>query len=165
LGWELPVSEFRTEFDEFDVLLTDAASENLRKAVHQRIRDYNDSRSEHHRMARTTGVKKLDIFVHDGEGRLRGGLVASTYWGWLEVEDLWLDEGLRGQGYGRRLVAMAEEEARARGCQWSWLRTFGFQARGFYERLGYRVVGVLEDYPPGDALYWLRKDLEREEGG
>lgn len=39
------------------------------------------------------------------------------------------------------------------------LRTFGFQARGFYEKQGYRVVGALEDYPPGNAMFWMRKDL------
>jgi GNAT superfamily N-acetyltransferase len=158
------MSGFRTEFDEFELVLTDAASEDLRKAVHQRIRDYNDSRSEHHRTARKTGAEKLDLFIYDAKARLRGGLVASTCWGWLEVEDLWLDEGLRGQGYGRRLMALAEAEARARGCQQAWVRTFRFQARGFYERLGYWMVGVLEDYPPGDALYWMRKDFEGQEG-
>jgi ribosomal protein S18 acetylase RimI-like enzyme len=75
------------------------------------------------------------------------------------VEDLWLCNSLRGQGIGRRLVSMAEAEARSRGCSRVWLRTFGFQARGFYEKLGYGVVGVLEDYPPGNELYWMRKDL------
>jgi ribosomal protein S18 acetylase RimI-like enzyme len=159
------VSEYRTRFDDFDVLLTDADSEDLRAAVHQQIRAFNDERSEYHRAARKAGVEKLDIFLHDVEGRLRGGLVASTYWGWLEIDDLWLDEGLRGRGYGRRLMAMAEEEARRRGCRRAGVRTFQFQARGFYERLGYRVVGVLEDYPPGSALFWMRRDFGGEEGG
>ena len=59
---------------------------------------------------------------------------------------------------------MAEGEARARGCTRAWVRTFRFQARGFYERLGYRVVGELVDYPPGEALYWMRKDFDGEEG-
>lgn len=159
------MDEVRTKFDDFDLLLTDAASEELRTALHQQIRAFNDSRSEPHRAVRQAGVHKLDIFIRDGEGRLRGGLVASTYWDWLEVDDLWLEDGLRGWGYGRRLLAMAEAEARARGCTRAWVRTFRFQARGFYERLGYRVVGQLEDYPPGSAFYWMRKDFATEEGG
>jgi hypothetical protein len=38
------------------------------------------------------------------------------------------------------------------------LRTFSFQARRFYEKEGYRVVGELADYLPGETLYWVRKD-------
>ena len=158
------MDEVRTKLDDFDLLLTGAANEELRAAVHQQIRAFNDVVSPHHRAVRQAGVEKLDIFLYDGDGKLRGALVASTYWGWLKIDDLWLEEGLRGRGYGRRLMAMAEAEARARGCRQAWLRTFGFQARGFYERLGFAVVGVLEDYPPGDAFYWMRKDFDGQEG-
>ena len=43
------------------------------------------------------------------------------------------------------------------------LSTFSFQARDFYQRHGYRVVGQLDDYPPGETFYWMRKELN--EGG
>jgi GNAT superfamily N-acetyltransferase len=125
------MGEFRRKLGDFDVLLTDTASEDLRQAVHQQIRAFNDERSAQHWMVRKAGKRPLDIFLHDSEGRLRGGLVASTYWGWLEIDDLWLDEALRGRGYGRRLMALVETEARARGCRQAWVRTFRFQARGF----------------------------------
>ena len=65
------------------------------------------------------------------------------------MEYLWLGGSLRGQGIGRQLVLMSESEAKNRGCSRAWLRTFGFQARGFYEKLGYRVVGVLEEVEVG----------------
>jgi hypothetical protein len=26
--------------------------------------------------------------------------------------------------------------------------------------LGYRVVGQLDDYPPGQIFYWMRKDFK-----
>ena len=72
---------------------------------------------------------------------------------------LWLPPALRGQGLGHKLLTLAEAEARRRGCTRAQLRTFDFQARGFYEKVGYRVVGVLEDYPPDGAMYWMRKEL------
>ena len=88
------------------------------------------------------------------------GLTAELYWGWMFVDDLWVHESLRHQGYGSRLLAAAEEEAQKRGCARVWLRTFSFQARAFYEKYGYRVVGQLDDYPPGEVFYWMRKDME-----
>ncbi|MDB5536981.1 MAG: Acetyltransferase family protein, partial [Devosia sp.] len=40
-----------------------------------------------------------------------------------------------------------------------WLDTFSFQARPFYEKLGYSVFGTIPDYPPGGARYFLSKTL------
>ena len=37
--------------------------------------------------------------------------------------------------------------------------TFSFQARPFYEKLGYRVFGQLPDYPRGQTRYFLAKAL------
>lgn len=153
------VGERVTEFDGMRFFLVDMASPADRSYIHEQIKAFNNEMSAHHRSVRKSGTKPLDIFIRDEEGHLCGGLVGTTYWGWLEVEDLWLGSSLRGRGIGRRLVLMAEAEAVTRGCSRAWLRTFDFQARGFYEKLGYRVVGALEEYPPGSALYWMRKDL------
>ncbi len=51
------------------------------------------------------------------------------------------------------------EEAARRGCRYAWLDAFSFQARGFYEKLGYTVLGTLEDSPPGHSRYFLKKNL------
>jgi N-acylglucosamine-6-phosphate 2-epimerase len=93
-----------------------------------------------------------------------GGLAGETYWGWLYIDKLWLDESLRGRGLARELMQRAEIEAIQRGCRAAYLTTFSFQARGLYEKLGYRVVGQLDDYPPGATYYWMRKDFHRDSG-
>jgi hypothetical protein len=38
--------------------------------------------------------------------------------------------------------------------------TYGFQAPGFYERMGYAEFGRLEDFPPGSARHFLWKSLD-----
>jgi ribosomal protein S18 acetylase RimI-like enzyme len=55
------------------------------------------------------------------------------------------------------MLLQAEQEAKARGCRGVWLDTYSFQARGFYERLGYAVFGTLDDYPPGQSRIFLHK--------
>ena len=52
-----------------------------------------------------------------------------------------------------------ESEAARRGCHSSHLDTFDFQALGFYEKLGYRTFGELDDYPPGHRRYSLARPL------
>jgi hypothetical protein len=53
----------------------------------------------------------------------------------------------------------AEAMAMERGCRGAWLGTFDFQARGFYERLGYVVFAELADFPAGHSHYHLRKSF------
>ncbi len=93
------------------------------------------------------------------DGSFAGGLSGHVSYGWLFIELLWVDERARSQGQGSRLMLAAEDEALKRGCRKAWVDTFSFQAKRFYEKLGYTVFGELEDYPPGHNRYFLRKSL------
>jgi GNAT superfamily N-acetyltransferase len=101
--------------------------------------------------------ERFALLLRDDAGVLAGGLSGVLSWGWLFVDAVWVSDDLRGCGIGRALMAGAEDHARAKGCHAAWLDTF--QACGFYEKLGYERFGVLEDYPPGQSRYFLRKLL------
>lgn len=101
----------------------------------------------------------LAVLLRNESGGVVGGLVGHTEWGWLYCSLLWIPEELRGQDWGSKLLQAAEDEARKRGCLNVHLDTFGFQAKGFYEKHGYSVFGVLEGYPNGYDRYYLRKSL------
>ena len=103
----------------------------------------------------------LAIFLRD-EAQIVAGLAGETYCGWLFVKYLWVSDELRGRGIGRELMARAEARARELGCHSAWLDTFSFQARGFYEKLGYEEFGRL-DYPPDHHRHFLRKRLTPSE--
>jgi GNAT superfamily N-acetyltransferase len=104
-------------------------------------------------------AQTLALALRDDHGGIVGGLLGETNWEWLHVQILAVAEGLRGRGWGRRLLAEAERLAVASGCHHAWLDTFSFQARPFYEKLGYRVFGELADYPTGQTRYFLAKAL------
>lgn len=91
-------------------------------------------------------------------GAVKGGIYAQAWAGMLFIKWLWIDEAYRRGGNGRRLMAAAEDEGRRRGCTAVWLDTFEFQARPFYEKLGYSHFGTL-DYPAGFKRYFLQKAL------
>lgn len=99
----------------------------------------------------------IAIFIRDSEGKIVGGLVGKTSWEWMLVSHLWVSETLRFQGYGRELMLTAEAEAKKRGCHHSYLDTFSFQALGFYQKIGYQIFGILEDFPRGHQRYFLQK--------
>ena len=147
------------QIGEMRLTISAHANPEFEDFLHQQIKEFNNEHSVHHLQARAAGVEPLIVLVRDAAGEMLGGLVGSTYWQWLDIDNFWLRSELRGQGIGRELLGMAEAEAQSRGCVRVTLTTFGFQARGFYEKQGYRVVGTLEDYPPGNAMYWMRKDF------
>ena len=97
------------------------------------------------------------IFLRDEDGTIVGGLLGHIRWRWLYVAKLWIHAAHRGQGHGAALIAAAESHARRRGCLGSYLDTFEYQARPFYEKLGYTLFGTLEGYPPGYRQHFLAK--------
>jgi GNAT superfamily N-acetyltransferase len=137
------------------VRLTDTPDAAARQAIVAGLVGFNRSR---------TGVDeayhRLAVLLEQPEtGLVVGGLWGATYYRHLFIELLLVPELLRGTGLGRRLMTDAETEAHRRGCIGVWLDTYSFQARSFYERLGYRVFGALDDFPPGHSRFFLHKAL------
>lgn len=133
-------------------------------AVTARLVEYNQQHSAAVRERfRPDNLKARPVAAYalDADGQVVGGCVGRTedVWQWLTVDTMWVSEELRGHGLGRALLDAVEAEARSRGCRWSKLNTFDFQAPGFYERCGYAEYGREVDYPPGHVNHLMRKDL------
>jgi GNAT superfamily N-acetyltransferase len=104
------------------------------------------------------GYEPLNLILRDGHAKTAGGLVASTYWGWLHVDFVWVDEAVQRKGFGRQLLLTAEKLAARRKCHHAYLETYSFQdTLSFYERLGYVRFGVIEGVPTGHRKYFLCK--------
>lgn len=99
----------------------------------------------------------INLFVRDDSNVIYGGVLVNCWGRWAHIDFLWVSEQARHRGFGTRLMDMAHEQARALGCLGAYLETFTFQARPFYERLGYRVVGEVRGYPPGHTYYFMAK--------
>lgn len=90
-----------------------------------------------------------------------GGATGHGSFDWVFVELLHVPASLRGQGHGTRLMQAIEAFAVERGMHGIWLDTFSFQAKPFYEKLGFSVFGTIEDHPAGGARYFMQKRLSR----
>src|SRR4051794_7653473 len=99
------------------------------------------------------------IFLRGNEGEIVGGISCLVLGGCCELQAMWVDDSLRARGLARDLEGHAEAEARGRGCALTMLYAYDALTHGFYDRLGYRTVGVLEDCLAGGALRWYAKDL------
>jgi GNAT superfamily N-acetyltransferase len=137
-----------------EIIATDTPDLSVREAIGRGLEAYNEAQDG------PGEFRRLALLLRDaGTSEIVGGLWGWTYRHWLTVELLFVPEALRGTGFGSELMRLAEEEAVRRGCRGAWLDTFSFQARGFYERLGYAVFGAIEDYPPSHSRFFLSKTL------
>jgi len=107
-----------------------------------------------------TERQQVATVVRDDAGAITGGLWGKIGYRWLFVEFLAVSPDHKGQGIGRELMQRAETLAGEAGCIGIWLDTFSFQARGFYEKLGFKHFGTIDDFPPDHARFFLSKRID-----
>ena len=101
----------------------------------------------------------LGIYYEDENGKKLAGLTGETFENWLCIHYLFVAENLRNQGIGSKIMLSAENEAQKRGCKYVFVDTFSFQAPQFYEKLGYKCVFTLREYPYTGERYYYVKEL------
>jgi GNAT superfamily N-acetyltransferase len=97
--------------------------------------------------------------VRDEAGNILGGVVSRITFDTLYIDLVWIDETLRGSGHGRTMIERVEDKARKLGARLSWLYTLSWQARPFYEKLGYCVFAEMAFADGKHQRYFMRKDL------
>jgi GNAT superfamily N-acetyltransferase len=131
--------------------VTGASTNRARKTILKGLIEYNRQK------AGPAKWQTVAVVINDSRGRVLGGLSGWTGWGWMHIELFWLPEELRRQGHGRKLMELAEAEARKRGCIGIYLNTASFQAPEFYPKLGFKPLAVMDDFPPGHKTLYLVK--------
>ena len=101
----------------------------------------------------------ISFTLKDESGQILGGVIGAVKWSYVKIDFLWVDDALRGQGYGKSLLEEVERKARERGCDSIEVDTFSFQAPEFYKKQGFEVVGVVDHAPRGHQHYYLIKKL------
>ena len=143
-----------TDLPEPKIVLTDAPDAADTAVIADNLRAYNTSQAGY------DDYRPLAVFVSDpATGKVVGGLYGGSYLGQLRVDRFFLPERLRRGRLGSRLLAMAEEEGRRRGCTRIALNTLEIQARGFYQKQGYETAATLDCEPPGVTRYLMTKKL------
>ena len=136
------------------VAVTDAPDARVEAAIGEGLRRFN---------AQQSGIddsRPLAVVVSDPDtNEVLGGITGRTSLGLLFIDLVFLPDELRGDGLGSRILKLAEDEGRRRGCRAAMLYTISFQAPGFYARHGWRVFGEIACDPPGTSRIFMTKTL------
>ena len=134
------------------VVESEPASRDVR-FLRERLYEFN---------VRATGLsdgKFLSLFARAADGTPVAGIFGWTWGGTCYIRYLFVSENMRGRGQGTRLMRAVETEAKSRGCRQIVLETHDFQAPGFYQKLGFTIVGRVDNYPQGHQFLMLVKHL------
>ena len=113
-------------------------------------------------LLRTVRLPGRERYVAHVNGRLAGFLLLNlqgTFAGYIQT--VGMAPEFRGQGYGKRLIAFAEQRIlRDHQNVFLCVSSFNQTARRLYARLGYREVGELTDFlVAGHSEFLLRKTI------
>jgi ribosomal protein S18 acetylase RimI-like enzyme len=106
-----------------------------------------------------SGSTPVNVTVRDDDGAIRGGVVGRVFLDSFHISTVWIDDRLRGQGHGKAMMELAEAEGRRHGATNVWLNTLSWQARPFYESLGYSCFGEMPVLNGTERRYFMLKLL------
>ena len=138
----------------YQMIIDHHPSQSDNDVVRNGIINFNDNFLEYK-------SKSLSVFLKDDEKKIRGGILTWIDLESMYIEILWLEEKLRHQGYGSKLLAIIEKEATEMGCHYVTVDTFAFQAEGFYLKNGYERIGEIKNYIRQYSRIFFKKELKR----
>jgi GNAT superfamily N-acetyltransferase len=135
---------------------SDSPTQEEASFVHRKLEEYN--------RAQTSGEYdepgiEIGLVLKSPEGTVVGGITAGTMLRVMYLEALWVAKEYRKKGHGSRLVLQAERIGFEKGCMAVQTQSFSFQAPGFYQKIGYHVLGIYDGYPGGITEYTVMKRL------
>lgn len=138
-----------------DFRITSDGNEQDIQEIYEMLKTFNLSNRE-----KSENVP-LGVFMEDENKKKLAGITGETFGKWFCIHYFFVDEQLRGQGIGKKMLEAAESEAKRRGCKYTFVDTFSFQAPGFYEKQGYKEVFTLKDYPYTGKRHYYTKELNQ----
>lgn len=115
------------------------------------------------KMNTSNGIQDLQYenitFIALDDAHFAGGIQVSICADSMYINRLVVSEEYRRKQVGSKLMNLIEDKARELDVYSISTGTAEFQARGFYEKLGYKVVMIKENDPKGYNSYKMTKKM------
>lgn len=102
--------------------------------------------------------KEFNFVAYD-DNKLIGGAIGFIKYDWYFLDMLYIDEKYRKGKIGTSLINELENFAFKKKLIGIRTDTWDFQAKEFYEKMGFNLFGELKDCPLGTINYFFEKKL------
>jgi GNAT superfamily N-acetyltransferase len=137
----------------YQVYLDESNNENVGDIILKGLKSYNESKIGSY------SRKSFLLFIRSQAGQVIAGLSGDILGNLCGIHLMWVDDLHRKKGLGAKIIRNLEQYALSKGCNFIQLDTAEFQAKEFYEKLGYATVAVLDQGFMGYKQYIMRKVL------
>ena len=132
--------------------------------IHTKLRRNNLNKCEWLNKHIPADIKIADSiqsnFLAFDDEKLIGGAIGFVQYNWYFLDLLYVEKEYRNQDVGTKLIRSIEEYSSKEKLTGIRMETWDFQARGFYEKMGYILWAEINDCPPGTIDYYLKKELK-----
>lgn len=143
------------------IILRNNNDEEERLIIDKKLSDYNREHCdwfEDKLNEEAYSEKDCNFMVYDGN-KVIGGAIGFIKYKWYFLDLLYVDREYRGNDIGTKLINEIENLAKKENLIGVRMETWDFQAKDFYEKLGYEVYATIKDCPPGTVDNFLRKRI------
>ena len=121
------------------ILYTEDVNKEIKDKVSEEFDKYEKERDIEF------NYKKFAFVIKNDSGKIFGGLIGYTIHNEVYIDDLIVDESLRGKGFGTMLLKEVENHFRGKEYDNINLVTNGFQAPEFYKKCGFELEFIREN--------------------
>lgn len=139
---------------ELNIIISD--DKEYQNIIRQGIRCFNNEKHpemEIFNIYREKGYNDPFGFYVISDNQIIGGIIARKKMQWLDVDILFINEKYRKQGIGSQLINKVIEYSKKEELVGVHLYTLDFQAKGFYEKQGFKLIAEIKDWPKGITRY------------
>lgn len=138
---------------QFKISIDFTENEIVATTLYENLKKFNES------IIGPYKTKPFFIYVTNDKNEIIGGIKGDFFGELCRVYTVWIHENNRQKGLGTELFKNIDVIAKKNKCKIIQLDTAEFQAKEFYEKLGFSVVATLPSNFMGYTSYILRKIL------
>jgi len=136
--------------------------EKFREFVLNGLVEHNREKCQWFKENPLDGEDKYENFLAFDNEKIIGGAIGYVLYGWYFLDLLWIEETYRGKNIGTLLMKNIEDYVQKNDLVGIRTETWDFQAKGFYEKMGYKVFATIEDCPPETTNYFFMKRIMKK---
>jgi GNAT superfamily N-acetyltransferase len=136
-----------------DIFIDETDNSLINSVIKKGIIDYNAP------FFGSNPSQPFTIYIKNLQSEVIAGLTGFYKGKYARVDLFWVHNEFRYQGLGKKLILKLEEFSKIKGCCYIQLDTFDFQARPFYEKLGFECLGTISRWVEDRDCHFMRKTI------